>query len=449
MSIPVFDEVEPPPACGCEECARQRLADSMAHDTGGPAGTGATRMVVMAAAAGTALGGTAFCGAPAAVAAAPLPAKVTAFTTGRGALDAAPAADAAAPVTPQGAPSLVPAASPLRLTRDQILDRAETWVSARVPYSMSKYWKDGYRQDCSGFVSMAWGLGTSAWTGNLAQYGVRITRDEIRPGDILLFHNAADPERGSHTIIFGGWVDGAHTQYTGYEQTTPGTRVQTTPYAYWTNSSKYIPYRYKYLAGGGSSAPPAKSSDAFPGAAAFGPGANNANVTRLGTMLVGRGARKYYKVGPGPKWSSADKNATAAFQRAQGWSGGDADGLPGPTTWSYLVTGKGHDIPATKARAAAGTPAKTAAKAPAKTAAKAPAYPGPGSFRPGQANDHVLALGRQLVAEGYGRYYHFGPSRVWGEADRRNVEAFQRAQGWSGADANGYPGPQTWRRLFS
>ncbi|SFE88551.1 hypothetical protein SAMN05216251_10656 [Actinacidiphila alni] len=420
MSIPVFDDVEPLPACGCEECARRRLTDSMARDTGGPA-TGATaRVVVVAAAAGTALG------AAGTVAAAPLPAEATSFTTGHAVLAAAP--------------GVAPAVAPLRLTRDQIIQRARTWTSAKVPYSMTAYWKDGYRQDCSGFVSMAWGLGTSAWTGNLADYGVRITKSELAPGDILLFHNAADPEHGSHTIIFGGWVDDAHTAYTGYEQTVPATRVQTTPYAYWSNSGKYIPYRYKYLAGGsssGSGSSGSSGSSAFPGASAFGPGANNANVTRLGTMLVGRGAGAYYKVGPGPKWSDSDRKATSAFQRAQGWSGGDADGLPGPTTWSYLVLDKGRDIPGGTARSSGGTPAK------------APAYPGAGAFRPGQTNDSVLALGKQLVAKGYGKNYTVGPSRTWGEADRRNVEAFQRAQGWTGRDADGYPGPETWRRLFT
>ncbi|MET9220083.1 MULTISPECIES: peptidoglycan-binding protein [unclassified Streptomyces] len=421
MSIPVFDDVEPLPACGCEECARRRLTDSMARDTGGPATGATTRVVVVAAAAGTALGSAA-----GAVAAVPLPSEATAFTTGHAALAAAPAT--------------VPAATPLRLTRDQIIQRARTWADAKVPYSMTAYWKDGYRQDCSGFVSMAWGLGSSAWTGSLAGYGVRITKDELMPGDILLFHNAADPEHGSHTVIFDGWVDDAHTAYTGYEQTVPATRVQTTPYAYWSNSGKYIPYRYKYLAGGSSSGSgsggSSSGSTAFPGTSAFGPGADNANVTRLGTMLVGRGASSYYKVGPGPKWSESDRGATSAFQRAQGWSGSDADGLPGPTTWSYLVQDKGRDISGAP-RASGGTPAKV------------PAYPGAGAFRPGQTNDSVLALGKRLVAKGFGKNYTVGPSRTWGEADRRNVEAFQRSLGWTGRDADGYPGPETWRRLFT
>ncbi len=108
-----------------------------------------------------------------------------------------------------------------------------------------------------------------------------------------------------------------------------------------------------------SSAPDAAGPEAapatrYPGASSFGPGANNAHVTRLGQMLVERGARRFYADGPGPRWSDADRRATQAFQQAQGWRGTDADGLPGPATWELLVTGKGRDIPA----AAAGAPAR-------------------------------------------------------------------------------------------
>lgn len=78
-----------------------------------------------------------------------------------------------------------------------------------------------------------------------------------------------------------------------------------------------------------------------------------------------------------------------------------------------------------------------------------PAFPGRSAFGPGKTNDSILLLGRQLVKRGFGSHYRVGPSRTWGEADRRNVEAFQRAQGWRGDDADGLPGPETWRRLFS
>lgn len=319
-------------------------------------------------------------------------------------------------------------------TRSEIYKRVMTWINAQVPYSMDDYWRDGYRQDCSGFVSMAWNLPGNEWTGSLDSFGVKISRDRLQPGDILLFHNPGDPEKGSHVVIFGGWTDYTHTQYIAYEQTPPHTRKRSTPYAYWTNSDHYVPYRYKGITEG-AGGPLPSTSTRYPGAAYFGTGANNAYVTQLGRLLVDRGARRFYPKGPGPRWSAADRRATQAFQRAQGWKGADADGLPGPKTWSYLVGKKGRNIPAA-----------TAGPGSSHTV---PGYPGRAVFRPGANDAHVTQLGRQLVKKGFGTYYTTGPGPRWGEADRRNVEAFQRAQGWRGGAADGYPGPETWRRLFS
>ncbi|MFE5542763.1 peptidoglycan-binding protein [Streptomyces sp. NPDC056534] len=75
----------------------------------------------------------------------------------------------------------------------------------------------------------------------------------------------------------------------------------------------------------------------FPGTEKFGPGANNAYVTQLGKALVRKGYGRFYSVGPGPRWGEADRRATQAFQRAQGWTGADADGRPGPSTWNRLM----------------------------------------------------------------------------------------------------------------
>ncbi|MEU0965557.1 peptidoglycan-binding protein, partial [Streptomyces sp. NPDC005917] len=351
------------------------------------------------------------------------------------------------PDTPQGTKAPLhgrggkPAPGPVTtppITRTEIINRAKIWVAAKVPYSMSLYWTDGYRQDCSGYVSMAWKLTGNEWTGSLGQFGTKITKAELQPGDILLFHNPDNPEKGSHVVIFGGWTDYTHTYYTAYEQTPPRTRRQSTPYAYWSNSAKYVPYRYKGLIaeGGAAGAQAVKTAVPFPGAAYFGPGADNKYVTLLGRLLVARGGGTHYPKGPGPVWDTADQRATRAFQLAQGWTGAAADGLPGPRTWELLATGRGHDI----------KPAAAAPPAPASHGV--PGYPGKNLFRPGATNDYVAQLGRQLVKKGFGRFYTDGPGPAWGEADRRAVEAFQRTQGWRGGAADGYPGPETWRRLF-
>jgi hypothetical protein len=343
-----------------------------------------------------------------------------------------------------------------KTTRAEIISRAKKWVSAQVPYSMTTYWSDGYRQDCSGYVSMAWNLPGNEWTGSLAGFGVKIARADLQPGDILLFHNPDDPSKGSHVTIFGGWSDASHSTYLAYEQTPPHTRAQATPMAYWSNSDKYVPYRYKGLddSAAGAAGATGPASAVFPGAAKFGPGANNAYVTRLGAMLVARGGKRFYADGPGPRWGEADRRATQAFQQAQGWRGAEADGTPGAATWRFLVLGLGKDIPSA-GKTAAGRPASAEASAPAAegavsaSAAKAPPYPGRQYFEPGRSNAYVEQLGKQLVKKGFGRYYATGPSRTWGEADRRNLAAFQQALGWRGSAADGYPGPETWRRLFA
>ncbi|MEU9096411.1 peptidoglycan-binding protein [Streptomyces sp. NPDC048361] len=452
---PVFEDYEPTAGCGCAGCADgRRLRLLPVRDGGLPAAHGGARRALVAATAASMV-----LGAGTVAAAAPIPAP-----DGPGANRAA---DPGPPTEQGGTSGLHGAPShaspdpekPRPTTRTEIINRAKAWVAAAVPYDMEAYWKDGYRQDCSGYVSMAWDLGTNEWTGSLAKFGVRVTKDELQPGDILLFHNPADPNKGSHVVIFGGWTDSTHTYYTAYEQTPPGTRTQATPYAYWKNSASYLPYRYKGLTAGSAGTVPVVAdrdndagagSTAFPGADKFGPGADNSYVTRLGQMLVRRGGGRFYTQGPGPRWGTADLNATRAFQQAQGWTGADADGIPGARTWALLVQGAGKNIPPVAAGAvpvaAAAVPA-VASTGGAETAR--PAYPGLGVFRTGQSSPYVTRLGRQLVLKGFGTYYTSAPGPSWGEADRRNVEAFQRAQGWRGAEADGYPGPETWRRLFA
>ncbi|MEU9317989.1 peptidoglycan-binding protein [Streptomyces sp. NPDC048295] len=439
MTVPAFEEYVPAIDCICAGCAAQRRTAAGAPPVrhgGHPAAHGARRALVLATAAGVVLGS----GVTEAVGATGDQAARAA-----GAARTDPDGD-----SPQGGPGPLRgggAAGPpssttttpklRRSSRADIINRAKKWVSAEVPYSMVKYWSDGYRQDCSGFVSMAWNLPGNEWTGSLAAFGTRIARDELQPGDILLFHNPANPSKGSHVTIFGGWTDYTHTHYTAYEQTKPHTRKKKTPMAYWTNSGNYVAYRYKGLSGG--SAGSGSSAAGFPGTAKFGPGASNKYVTQLGTMLMDRGGKRFYTVGPGPGWGDADRRATQAFQKAQGWKGKEADGIPGPDTWRLLADGTGRDIPG------AGGGGTGAGHGDSNPDAK---FPGRGHFRPGQSNSHVDRLGKQLVKKGFGTYYTSGPGPRWTEADRRNVEAFQRAQGWRGGAADGYPGPETWRRLF-
>lgn len=73
----------------------------------------------------------------------------------------------------------------------------------------------------------------------------------------------------------------------------------------------------------------------FPGTGFFKVGRNDPIVTAVGKRLVANGY-KGYKVGPGPQWTAADKKAYAWWQRKLGYSGADADGVPGKTSWDKL-----------------------------------------------------------------------------------------------------------------
>ncbi|MER5886815.1 peptidoglycan-binding protein [Streptomyces sp. NPDC001941] len=67
----------------------------------------------------------------------------------------------------------------------------------------------------------------------------------------------------------------------------------------------------------------------------YGSGAKGAHITELGHLLVRAGCGRY-KQGPGPSWGEADRASYEAWQRKCGFSGRDADGIPGPTTLRKL-----------------------------------------------------------------------------------------------------------------
>ncbi|MFJ6136473.1 peptidoglycan-binding protein [Kitasatospora sp. NPDC092286] len=136
--------------------------------------------------------------------------------------------------------------------------------------------------------------------------------------------------------------------------------------------------------------------------------------------------------------------AAAAVCRAHGWT---ERSVIGHKEWQPgKPDPRGIDMGEFRARVASRLGSRPA---PQPQPSGPPAYPGRDAFGPGRSNSSILALGQQLVRRGFGGAYRVGPSQSWGEADRQNVASFQRAQGWGGSDADGLPGPETWRRLWS
>lgn len=141
--------------------------------------------------------------------------------------------------------------------------------------------------------------------------------------------------------------------------------------------------------------------------------------------------------------------AAAAVCRAHGWS---AASVIGHKEWQPgKPDPRGIDMDdfrrRVQARLDGGKP--TEPSKPEQPKPQPPAFPGREFFGPGKSNNYITELGRALVRKGFGKHYTSGPGPKWSEADRRNTEDFQHAQGWTGTSADGYPGPETWRRLFS
>lgn len=81
--------------------------------------------------------------------------------------------------------------------------------------------------------------------------------------------------------------------------------------------------------------PPVVKYEPYPGRSFFVAGRVSSIITRMGKRLVAEGCGAY-TVGPGPKWTDADKASYAKWQRKCHYSGADADGIPGKTTWDLL-----------------------------------------------------------------------------------------------------------------
>ena len=79
-------------------------------------------------------------------------------------------------------------------------------------------------------------------------------------------------------------------------------------------------------------------------------------------------------------------------------------------------------------------------------------WPGKGAFVLGQRHPAVRVLDERLWAHGYRGVYDAAGESVgdlFNATTRAAVSAFQRDQGWTGADADGYPGQITWDRLMA
>ncbi|MBM7439085.1 peptidoglycan-binding protein [Streptomyces sp. HB132] len=217
------------------------------------------------------------------------------------------------------------------LTRDEVLRRAKTWLTAdngsQVPYSQTSVWKDGYRQDCSGYVSMTLGLwksgpNTVELAGNRA-VTTPIQLSQLLPGDLLIDADGSNVTR--HVVIFAGWTSSARTAYQAYEQRGGhGTDHRVLTYGLGANS-EYKPYRPVKLGGGGTTPAPPSS-----GWSTLSQGSSGARVKAAQYLLTSHG----HATTADGVFGSVTDSRVRAFQQSKGLV---ADGVVGPLTWSALV----------------------------------------------------------------------------------------------------------------
>ncbi|QES51878.1 hypothetical protein DEJ50_32550 [Streptomyces venezuelae] len=148
------------------------------------------------------------------------------------------------------------------INRSRVLERARSWVGKGLTYSWTGT-QDGYRRDCSGYVSMAWGLARPGLTTDtFAARGVTytITKDELRPGDAL---NNDRTLANGHIVLFSGWTDATRSSYWGYEFTGSGVHYRKIPYPYFNNQSSYRPVRNRYVVDDPAPAPTPVNGDLY------------------------------------------------------------------------------------------------------------------------------------------------------------------------------------------
>ncbi|MFF4529153.1 FG-GAP-like repeat-containing protein [Streptomyces sp. NPDC001407] len=145
------------------------------------------------------------------------------------------------------------------ITRSETLRRAASWFGKGLHYSGDNTYQ-GWRTDCSGFVSMAWGLpGPGETTDSFIPGGVahEISKDELKPGDAL--NNKALGNDG-HVVLFEKWADSSQSSYWGYEFSSSGLHHRVIPYAYFSRSEQYRPIRFNTIVDDDTAAGPAEDN---------------------------------------------------------------------------------------------------------------------------------------------------------------------------------------------
>ncbi|OEV12728.1 peptidoglycan-binding domain-containing protein [Streptomyces nanshensis] len=282
------------------------------------------------------------------------------------------------------------------LSPKEMLDRAATWLTAnngsQVPYSQTKTWTDGYRQDCSGYVSMTLGLSKPGpnTVGLASDRGITtpIGLGDLKAGDLLIDADGSNTTR--HVVIFEKWTDSSHSAYSAFEQRgSHGTDHRVLDYGL-DSGSEYKPYRPVKLSGDAPPDTPAPPTAKWP---MLTKGANGADVTTAQYLLRAHG----HMTAADGDYGAKTVEQAKAFQSGAGLV---SDGEIGPKTWPKLIK----------------------------------------SVKQGSSGDAVRAAQTQLNVYGHG----LKVDGNFGAVTDKAVKAFQKEHKLT---VDGLVGPQTWAAL--
>ena len=129
-----------------------------------------------------------------------------------------------------------------------MLSRAEEWYHARVRYNEHGE-HDGYREDCSGYVSFVWGLsddGGGYRTSDLYEVSTSIPKKNLTRGDVMLCSSKDNGD--GHVALFDRWADNTETKWWSYElclhRGCTNTEHHVVPYPYQDRQSCFLEPKY-------------------------------------------------------------------------------------------------------------------------------------------------------------------------------------------------------------
>ncbi|MDX3115200.1 MULTISPECIES: peptidoglycan-binding protein [Streptomyces] len=102
----------------------------------------------------------------------------------------------------------------------------------------------------------------------------------------------------------------------------------------WNQWSTFVNGAYKHFMAGGPAGPTV--FEPFPGAPFFHTGRRSPVIAAMHHRLVAQGCDRYQSNAQPDVWGPGDVKSFAAWQGKLGFKGGDANGIPGKTSWDKL-----------------------------------------------------------------------------------------------------------------